>query len=227
MSVPRPVDLSCSFLRNGILFPIELAHRPDSLQPNIAREAPLRIPYAAGAAITIAGPAFAHADPSVHGSAFAGLAHPFLGADHLLAMVAVGVLAATQGRAALWALPAAFVGGMAGGIALGALGVALPFVEPVILASILALAALVVSSARLPVALGATMIAAFGLAHGSAHGLEMGSAAALPFALGVLGATAVLHAAGVGLGMVLMRHGPALRLLGAGLGLGALGSALS
>ena len=58
-----------------------------------------------------------------------GFAHPFSGADHLLAMVAVGLLAAAQGGRALWAVPLAFLGMMAVGGMLGAAGTALPFVE--------------------------------------------------------------------------------------------------
>lgn len=186
----------------------------------------MRTLHATIAATVIASPVLAHTGPSAHDSTLAGLAHPLLGPDHVLAMLAVGVLAATQGRPALWALPAAFVGAMAAGIGMGQAGVALPFAEPIILASIFTLAVLVAWASRLPLGATAGMIAAFGLAHGSAHGIEAGSASALPFALGVLAATAVLHTAGIGLGTVLMRHGAALRFLGAGLGLGALGIAV-
>jgi urease accessory protein len=38
-----------------------------------------------------------------HGTGFgAGMAHPFIGLDHLLAMVAVGIWAALLGGRALW-----------------------------------------------------------------------------------------------------------------------------
>ena len=61
-----------------------------------------------------------------HGEA-AGLVHGFLhpvsGADHVLAMVAVGLLAALRGGRALWALPAAFLALMAAGAGLGMAGV--------------------------------------------------------------------------------------------------------
>lgn len=182
--------------------------------------------YATVAAIAIASPALAHTDPSAHGSALAGLAHPLMGSDHLLAILAVGVLAGTQGRSALWALPAAFVAAMAAGIGMGQAGAAVPFAEPLILLSLLLLALLVGWAARLPVGAMTAVVALFGLAHGSAHGLELGAASALPFALGVLSATALLHAAGIGLGLILTRDGTALRLLGAALGLGALGIAI-
>ena len=183
--------------------------------------------YATVAAIAIASPAFAHTDLSAHGSALAGLAHPLMGSDHLLAILAVGVLAGTQGRAALWALPAAFVAAMAAGIGMGYAGAAVPFTEPLILLSLLVLALLVGWTARLPLGVMTSLVALFGLAHGSAHGLELGSASALPFSLGVLSATALLHAAGICAGTVLTRHGTSLRLLAGAFGLGALGIALS
>ncbi|MDB2552046.1 HupE/UreJ family protein, partial [Paracoccus sp. (in: a-proteobacteria)] len=47
-----------------------------------------------------------------------GLIHPVSGADHMLAMIAVGLLAAQIGGRALLALPLSFVGAMvAGGVA--------------------------------------------------------------------------------------------------------------
>ena len=60
----------------------------------------------------VAGPAFAHLNPAEHGSFAAGFSHPLSGADHVLAMVTVGLLAATLGGRALIAVPAAFVGAM-------------------------------------------------------------------------------------------------------------------
>ncbi len=41
-------------------------------------------------------------------SLFAGFLHPWLGLDHLLAMLAVGLWAAQQGSKRLWQLPCAF-----------------------------------------------------------------------------------------------------------------------
>ncbi|WP_273499967.1 HupE/UreJ family protein, partial [Paracoccus sphaerophysae] len=62
------------------------------------------------------------------GGIAAGLAHPLGGADHLLAMISLGLLAAQRGGRATWALPAGFVGAMLAGGALGAAGVPLPAV---------------------------------------------------------------------------------------------------
>ena len=75
-------------------------------------------------AIIILAPTLALAHPG-HGAdgLAAGFAHPISGIDHVLAMVAVGCLAAQIGGRALWALPAAFMGMMMAGGALYVAGV--------------------------------------------------------------------------------------------------------
>jgi urease accessory protein len=160
-------------------------------------------------------PAFAHLNPAEHGSLMAGVSHPLFGADHILAMVAVGIWASQIGGRALWAVPAAFVSMMAVGFGLAVAGVALPFVEPAILASVIGLGLLVAAAVRLPVATSAAVVGLFALFHGHAHGGELGSAGALSFGLGFLVATAALHGAGVALGMTVSRLGPTIaRILG-------------
>ena len=166
-------------------------------------------------------PALAHLDPAEHGSLMAGLSHPLSGADHVLAMVAVGLWASQIGGRALLAVPAAFVGTMALGFLLAVSGMDIPFVEPAILASVIGLGLLVATAARLPVAASAAVVGLFALFHGHAHGGELGAAGAIQFGLGFLFATAALHAAGVGLGIALCRLGPVVtRLLGAATALG-------
>lgn len=83
-------------------------------------------------------PALSHIGVGSVNSLAAGLAHPLFGLDHIMVMVAVGLWATLKGGRALWARPAAFVGMMLAGGALGIAGVPAPFVEPVILASIVA-----------------------------------------------------------------------------------------
>ncbi len=56
--------------------------------------------------------AFAHPGHGGH-SLLAGFLHPFSGIDHLLAMTAVGLIAAQLGGRALWAVPTTFVAVMA------------------------------------------------------------------------------------------------------------------
>ncbi|WEX76548.1 HupE/UreJ family protein [Sinorhizobium numidicum] len=164
-----------------------------------------RILIAAAVFGTSAAPAFAHLNPSEHGSLMAGLSHPLLGADHVLAMVAVGLWAVQIGRRALWAVPVAFVAAMALGFTLSVAGVALPFVEPAILASVVALGLVVAMAVRLSPASAAAVVGLFALFHGHAHGGELGAAGAWTFAIGFTIATALLHAAGVGLGAAFSR----------------------
>lgn len=144
-----------------------------------------------------AAPAFAHLDPGEHGSFLAGVTHPLFGADHVLAMIAVGLWGAViGGQARLW-LPTAFVGAMVVGFGLALGGIPLPFVEPMILASVLLLGLAVALWWQLPMAAAAGLVALAGLAHGHAHGGELGEAGALAFGAGFVLATAALH--GVGL----------------------------
>ncbi|MCI5074316.1 HupE/UreJ family protein [Oricola sp.] len=148
-------------------------------------------------------PAFAHLNPAEHGSFSAGFSHPLFGADHILAMVAVGLWAWMIGGRAIRIVPAAFVGTMLFGFVLALVGVPLPFVEPAILASVVALGLLVAVAAKLPVLPAAVIVGVFALFHGHAHGGELGSAGALGYAAGFAIATAALHAVGLGFGFVL------------------------
>ena len=59
--------------------------------------------WAAWAGLTTSLPAWAHA---VAGS---GLLHPLTGADHAVAMMAVGAWSAQMGGRAIWTVPSAFV----------------------------------------------------------------------------------------------------------------------
>lgn len=149
-----------------------------------------------------------------------GLAHPLTGLDHVLAMVAVGLWAAQLGGRALWAVPAAFVGAMAAGGALGAAGVALPLAELGIAASLVVLGLLVAFGSRLPLLAAAPLVGLFALCHGHAHGTELPEAASmLGYGAGFIAATALLHGIGLALGLLLQGRGATrlLRLGGAGI----------
>ncbi|MDZ5699725.1 HupE/UreJ family protein [Chelativorans sp. M5D2P16] len=160
-----------------------------------------RLAFAATALFAATAPALAHLNPAEHGSFMAGFSHPLFGLDHILVMVAVGLWAATLGGRALVAVPAAFVGTMVFGFAAALLGAPLPMVEPVILASIVFIGLMVTFALPLPVAGVAGVVAFFAFFHGHAHGAELGVAGALPFAAGFAVATALLHAAGIALGL--------------------------
>lgn len=177
-----------------------------------------RITLAFAALAATTAPAFAHLDPEAHGSFMAGVSHPLFGLDHILVMVAVGLWAAQIGGKALVGVPVAFVTTMALGFGLAVSGVDLPFVEPAILASVVALGLLVAMAVKLDTVMSAAIVAVFALFHGHAHGGELGTAGALSFGLGFVLATALLHVAGIGLGLGIARlSGGAVmaRLIGA------------
>ncbi len=152
------------------------------------------------AALLLPAAAFAHTGAHQTSGFIDGLTHPLLGPDHLLAMIAVGLWAALTGGTARWAYPAAFLSAMIAGGVLGLWGVAMPAMEPMILASVVILGALTALTVRLPIALACAGIVVFGLAHGNAHGLEATSGG-LAYVAGFALATAALHALGLGLGL--------------------------
>lgn len=147
------------------------------------------------------------------GTFAAGALHPVGGADHILAMVAVGLLAAQMGGRAIWAAPLSFVGAMVLGGLLGAAGLPFPAVEPMILASIIVLGAITATALRLPLGAVLPMIAVFGAAHGWAHGAEGPDSGLALYAAGFALATAALHVVGLALGRAF--GGLALRGMGA------------
>jgi urease accessory protein len=150
-------------------------------------------------------PAFAHLDPVEHGSLMAGVSHPLFGLDHVLAMLAVGLWAALLGGRSLWLAPQGFLGAMAAGFAAAVLGVPLPFVEPAILASVVIIGLLAAAALSVPAAIAMAMVGFLALFHGHAHGGELGSAGVLAFGVGFALSTALLHAAGIGLGIGIAR----------------------
>jgi urease accessory protein len=100
----------------------------------------------------------------------------------------------------------------------GMLQIPLPFVEPAILASVLALGLLVALAIDLPVWLGAVIIAAFAVFHGHAHGSEVPETeAGLLYMAGFAISTAALHGIGIAAALALDRTGmrPLVRLAGA------------
>ena len=160
----------------------------------------------AGMSACFAGTVSAHTF-GAEGAGFAeGLVHPFIGMDHLLAMIAVGIWAVQLGGRALWQIPLAFVSVMAGGAGLAQLGFSLPLAETMIAASVLALGLMVAGSVRVSASVSVMAVSVFALFHGFAHGLEMPQAGApLAYASGFLLATACLHLIGIALGVSLNR----------------------
>ncbi len=139
------------------------------------------------------------------GGLWDGLIHPITGLDHMLAMVAVGILAAVVAdRRIAWATPAAFVAGMLAGGVLGIVGVGAGFVETTIAASVVVLGGLIAGTLAPSVRVGSWVPAvalAFGAIHGVAHGSEVpNNASPYLYVLGFVFMTLALHLSGALLG---------------------------
>jgi urease accessory protein len=170
----------------------------------------LRTPRTIALSIILSGvlvtPAFAHIGLGDAGGFAHGVMHPIGGLDHVLAMIAVGLLAAHLGGRALWLVPSAFVAMMVTGGSMGFAGVQLPFVEPAIGLSVVFLGALVALGINLPTILAMGIVGAFAIFHGHAHGTELPDGGApATFVAGFVIATALLHAAGIGLALAIER----------------------
>lgn len=144
-------------------------------------------------------------------SAYAGFAHPFMGLDHLLMMLAIGLWAAKLTGRLRWQLPVIFISFMAIGAGLGFLGLNVPGIETCIAASVMAMAVLLVINLSISPIGRISTVAAFATMHGLAHGLELSATQNLllqdavfqgvSVLSGVLLATALLHGIGFFVGM--------------------------
>jgi urease accessory protein len=183
---------------------------------------------AAVALLAVAVPAAAFAHPGHPGDGLvAGFMHPFSGADHLLAMLAVGFWAAMLGGWARYAVPAAFVSVMMAGASFGMAATPIPMVELAVAASVVALGLLVAFEVKVPVAVASAIVATAAFFHGFAHGTELpASNQALTYVGGFVAATVILHGAGLALGS--LRLSKAGRIVGriAGIGVALTGLAL-
>jgi urease accessory protein len=154
-------------------------------------------------------PSIALAHPGLPGHTHdlaTGFAHPLGGIDHVLAMVAVGLLAAQLGGRALLLVPASFVAVMSAAGLAGMSGVTLPMTEVGIAASIVVLGGAVALRLAMPVAAAMALVGFFAIFHGYAHGLETPeTASGLLYGLGFVAATALLHGIGIAIGLVVGR----------------------
>jgi urease accessory protein len=154
----------------------------------------------------LAGLAQAHTGHGTSGIS-EGLAHP-LGADHLLAMVAVGIWSVTALPAnKAWWGPATFMLSLIVSAALGSAGLRVPFLEQMISLSVVLFGAmLVLSRLKMPVALGLGLVALAASLHGLAHGAETPETGFAAYAVGFLASTATLHFGGLTIGLGIRKY---------------------
>jgi urease accessory protein len=144
--------------------------------------------------------ASAHTGSAVGGFG-GGFTHPLFGADHVVAMVAVGLWGAFLGAPAIWLLPILFPLIMAAGGVIGILGLPLPGVEVGIALSAIVLGLMVALAAAPPLPLAAGLVGVFAIYHGYAHGTELPPGAdAVAYSAGFVIATGALHLTGIAFG---------------------------
>jgi len=138
-------------------------------------------------------------------SFLSGIAHPLSGADHILAMTAVGLWAVLADDRAIWIWPIAFVATMLVGFAAAISGLQIALVQPAISSSIIVFRMLIAFAVTAPVWPGAAIVGLFAFFHGHAHGTEATAVSLFPYAAGFALATAGLYAVGIGFGRLAAR----------------------
>lgn len=126
-----------------------------------------------------------------------GFAHSLLGADHLLAALAVGCLAGWCADRARWRLPLVFVASMTLGI--GTAGLAtVAMTERLIAISVVILGLLIARGQAIRSLPLVALVGVFAWFHGQAHGAALSNEVdAIGYALGVVSSTGLLHVIGV------------------------------
>lgn len=157
-------------------------------------------------AALMSAPLLGHTHPGHESASFfhglaSGFTHPLLGLDHLLAMLAMGCLAARFSRAQALGLIAGFLGLLATGFLFAHWSqhtVSAAAVETAISVSLIASAVILGAGKLLQKSAALNMISslaliAFALAHGHAHGTEVPMQSALAgFGMGFLAASLLI-----------------------------------
>ncbi len=168
--------------------------------------------------------AFAHPGHELRSGFVAGIAHPWSGVDHLIAMLAVGLWAAQLGGRLRWAVPLSFVTVMLLGGLLGLSGWQFGVVEQGIAASVCVSGLLLAGAVRLPAAVCVLLTGVFATFHGYAHGAEAPAASVTTYMAGFALSTVVLHMVGLLVAGLLLgyQQQQAMRWAGAVMAVGGL-----
>ena len=151
-----------------------------------------------------------------------GLAHPLLGLDHLLAMLAMGVSVAAFSTSGRWLTASLMILSLLVGLFSASAAHLSLSVDSLLAATLFSLGLMLVRKHALTAPLHAALIVLFTFFHGFAHGIELPFQDTLwPLAAGVVGASLLLFGLGIGVGRIFV-----LRQRCAQIGLGGmLGSA--
>ncbi len=114
----------------------------------------------------------AHPGHEAHAGMMQGLLHPLTGWDHLFVLLALGALAALRGTRVAACCGLLLIAAFMAGAALGLRFIALPFVEPAILGTVLICGAMLWMRRAIHPNLLAALCLGFAFVHGVAHGQE-------------------------------------------------------
>ncbi len=147
-------------------------------------------------------PVYAHTGINTVLSFTEGLLHPFQGVDHLLVILAVGLLAVMRGGRELWLLPVSFLLMMAAGAGLQFAGFTLSAAETWVAFSVMVSGLLVWTNYKISSGLVVALVAVFAFSHGHVHGRELQSGAdAAGYMGGFLLTTVLLQGLSIAVGL--------------------------
>ncbi|MBK8970854.1 MAG: HupE/UreJ family protein [Hahellaceae bacterium] len=144
------------------------------------------------ALLTASSSVSAHTGHADSASFMAGVLHPLQGIDHLLALIAVGLLSTRLSRNASLGLPLSFLLAMCLGLGLGINALPMAGMEQAIALSLVTGGLLLLITRTLPTAFQLALTGGFALFHGFAHGVEMPAGAVLGYAMGIVMASSIV-----------------------------------
>jgi len=151
-------------------------------------------------ALLISAVANAHGTVSGSSGFVSGILHPIFGLDHLLAMLAVGMISVKMGGKAIWYVPLFFIIVMFLGSNIGIYYPDIIDAEIGISLSILVLGLSLFITKRIPLFVIYIGVGLFALLHGHAHGVEMPFAGdPFYYALGFMSGSALIHLLSIGI----------------------------
>ncbi len=161
-------------------------------------------------------PAFAHTGhDTIQHALLAGLSHPLMGIDHLIAMLAIGFWAASFTGNKASSILTAFFALLLVGFTLGQSGYHFAFMEAGIVMTSVITGLLIAKRKNVAQGLAISLASCFALFHGLAHGLETASSVPILFALGFIVTSATLVTVGFAASTYVARSKPnANRLIG-------------
>ncbi|WP_419418583.1 HupE/UreJ family protein [Legionella sp. D16C41] len=140
-----------------------------------------------------------------------GLSMPIHGVDHILFTIAVGMIAAQIGGRALWGIPLLYTVALVCGGILNIMGIGVPLLDYVILASLVVCAALLSWPLSASLLLTVGLVSLFTIFQGNDMITPDNIVSNMPlFIAGCLVSSLVLLSIGIGLGLLILRFNTAL-----------------